>query len=257
MLDDPLQRFRLDGRVALITGAGRGIGLAMARTLAAVGASVAITDIDLPVAQSEADRINADGGRAIAIGGDVVDPAFAKQAVEQTLEQLGGLHILVNGAAIQFQQHWTEETLEQIEQQLAADLVTPLLLCKQVIPHFQQQRFGRIINMGSVQQKKANPGMMTYSLCKGALEKLTMGLARHLAKDQITVNCIAPGWINMTYRNRVDLSSPERAIERGQHIPVGRLGEPADFDGITLLLCGPAGEYITGQTIFVDGGMSA
>ena len=95
--------------------------------------------------------------------------------------------------------------------------------------------------------------MMTYSLCKGAMEKMTAGLVGELSKDQITINCIAPGWINNTVRNgAVD---PVTVANWGKRVPLGRLGEPSDFDGITLLLCGPAGDYITGQSIFVDGGL--
>ena len=253
MTDDPLQRFRLDGKIALVTGAARGIALVMARAMAAVGAAVALQDIELSLAQQEADRINADGGRAIALGGDACDAAFASRVVADTVSQLGGLHILINSASIQIPQPWLNESVEQIERQLAADLVTPLLLVREVTPIFKKQKFGRIINIGSIQQHRANPGMMTYSLSKGALEKMTAGLAGELAHDQITINCIAPGWINNTVRN--GSTDAATLAEWGKRVPIGRLGEPSDFDGVTLLLCGPAGDYITGQSIFVDGGL--
>jgi NAD(P)-dependent dehydrogenase (short-subunit alcohol dehydrogenase family) len=98
--------------------------------------------------------------------------------------------------------------------------------------------------------------MLAYSLSKGVMEKLSMALARDLAKDQITVNCIAPGWIN-TWRNRGDFKDDQDKQEKGQYVPLGRIGEPTDFAGVTLLLCSDAGAYITGQNIYVDGGMSA
>ena len=253
MMDDPLSRFRLDGKIALVTGAARGIALVMARAMAAVGRCGRDSG-HRAAARPAGSRPHQRRwqGRAIALGGDACDPGFAVRVVADTVAQLGGLHILINSASIQFPQPWQNESVEQIDQQLAADLVTPMLLCRAVVPIFKAQQFGRIINLGSIQQRRATPGMMTYSLCKGALEKLTAGLATELARNRITINCIAPGWIANTVRNELD--SREKVIEAGRKLPMGRLGDPSDFDGITLLLCGAAGDYITGQSIFVDGG---
>ncbi len=248
--------FRVDGKVALITGAGRGIGLAMARALAAGGALVAIQDIDLAVAQKEADAINASGGKAIALGGDIGDPATPERLIQQTLASLGGLHILINNAAIQMHRHWLQSPPEEMEHQFRADLIAPIRLCQLAVPIFKAQHFGRIINIGSIQQKKGNTWMLAYSLSKAALEKFTVGIAREVAKDQITVNLIAPGWVN-TYRNRESFTSPEDLKEKGTQIPLGRIAEPEDHEGIALLLCSEAGSYITGQSIHVDGGLGA
>jgi NAD(P)-dependent dehydrogenase (short-subunit alcohol dehydrogenase family) len=249
--------FELSGKVALFTGAGRGIGLAMAQSLAEVGCAVAIQDIDLEVAKSEADAINRTGRKAIAYGGDVTDTALPAQLVAEVIRDFGRLDVLVNNAAIQTEKNWIEITANEIERDLRADLITPILFIQQVVPIFRRQRFGRIINIGSIQQRQANGHMFAYSIAKGGLEKVTSGLARELAKDNITINCIAPGWIN-TYRNRHHLASPEKVQEVGKaHVPIGRLGEPDDFRGIIRLLCGPAGDYITGQSIYVDGGMGA
>ena len=248
--------FDLTGKVALITGAGRGIGLSIARALAGAGCAVAIQDLDEPVARDAAADIVAAGGRAVAFGGDLLDLTLPARLVPQAADALGGLHILVNNGSIQLPQPWTEATGEVIERQLRADLVSPILFCQQVVPIFRRQQFGRIINLGSVQQRKANPGMLAYSLSKGALEKLTQGLARELAPDQITVNQIAPGWINHTVRNEPALSTQEQ-IDKTVHkaVPLGRLGEPDDMRGVVLLLCSDAGSYITGQNVFVDGAM--
>jgi NAD(P)-dependent dehydrogenase (short-subunit alcohol dehydrogenase family) len=248
--------FSLQGKFALITGAGRGIGLAMAKALSATGAVIALQDIELDVAQREADAINADGGRAVAFGGDVLDLTLPARLVADVLQQLGGLHILINNAAIQQRTKWLEVTAEQLETNYRANVVSPLVFIQQVTPIFQAQQFGRIINMGSIQQKSANPGMFPYSISKGALEKITTGLSRELAKDKITVNQIAPGWITNTHRNRNDFTDPQQVIDAGRKaIPLGRLGEPTDMAGLAVLLCSDAGEYITGQNIFVDGGM--
>jgi len=247
---------RLDGRVALITGSGRGIGLGIARGLASTGCAVAIQDIDLDVARAEADVIARGGGRAVALGGDITNLSLPKEAVHQTMIKLGGLHILINNAAIQIAKDWLDLTVEEMHRQIDADFVSPILFCQQTVPIFRRQRFGRIINIGSIQQRSGNPDMLAYSMSKAALENLTRGLGRILAGDGITVNLLCPGYFN-TWRNRDDFKTPQDLIERGrQYVPMGRIGEGEDCAGIALLLASDAGSYITGQTIYVDGGMS-
>lgn len=249
--------FRLDGRCALITGAGRGIGLGIARAYAALGAKVAIQDIDLDVAEAEAKQIRDAGGFAVALGGDATRLDFAPTVVAQARDALGGLHILLNNAAIQQHKHWMELAAEEIEGMLRADIVVPLLLCQQVVPIFKEQRWGRIINLGSIQQLGGNPHMLPYSASKAALANMTKALARDLAREGITVNLLAPGWFD-TYRNRRDWSNEQEKAEAGKRaVPIGRIGEPQDCAGAAVLLASEAGGYITGQSIFVDGGMSA
>jgi len=247
---------RLDGRVALITGAGRGIGLGIARALSSAGAAVAIQDLDLDVARAEARNITQQGGRAIAIGGDITELSLPQAAVGQTVRELGGLQILINNAAIQMSKNWMEFTVDQITAQVNADFISPILFCQQAAAVFKPQGFGRIINIGSIQQRVGNPQMLPYAMCKAALENLTRGLARVLAPEGITVNLLAPGYFN-TWRNRDDFKTPQDLIERGRkYVPMGRIGEPQDCAGVALMLCSDAGAYITGQTIYVDGGMS-
>jgi NAD(P)-dependent dehydrogenase (short-subunit alcohol dehydrogenase family) len=248
--------FDISGRVALITGAGRGIGLAMAGALAAAGVAVAIQDIDLDVAEAEAGKINQNGGRAVALAGDVTELSLAATLVDQTMEKLGGLHILINNAAVQQTQHWLRDTPEQIERQLRANLVLPILLCQHAAPILSAQKWGRIISIGSIQGKTGNPSMLAYAISKAALENMTKALACDLAEDLVTVNLLCPGWFD-TWRNRQEFATPQDKIEKGkQAVPLRRIGEPQDFAGITLLLCSEAGGYITGQTIYIDGGMS-
>jgi NAD(P)-dependent dehydrogenase (short-subunit alcohol dehydrogenase family) len=251
-------QFSMKARIALITGAGRGIGLAVARALADAGAAVAIQDIDFAVAENEAGAINENGGRAIAVGGDILDLSLPARLVSEVVQQLGGLHVLINNASIQDRKPWMEVTAEEMERIHRGNVVAPMLLIQQVTPIFRQQRYGRIINIGSIQQRSGNPGMLPYSLSKGTLEKITRGLARDLARDNITINLIAPGWVTNTHRNRDNFENEQQAIDAGKRaVPLGRLGDPTDYEGIALLLCSDAGEYITGQNIFVDGGMSA
>ena len=248
--------FSLKGRVALITGAGRGIGLAMAQALAGAGAAVVIQDIDHDVAESEADAIREAGAKALAIGGDIRDVVAAATWVDKSIAHFGGIHILVNNAAIQTAVHWEKQAISEMREQFDANFFTPIRLCQQVIPHFRAQRWGRIINIGSIQQRRGNPTMPAYSLTKAALDAFTRGIARDVAGDQITANLIAPGYFN-TYRNRGHLKTPDDVAAAGMRLPMKRLGEPRDCAGLTLLLCSEAGAYITGQSILVDGGMGS
>src|SRR4051794_35577147 len=247
-----MPNFSLQGHVALVTGAGRGIGLGIAQALASAGAAVAIQDIDLDVAKAEAEKISASEGRAIALGGDIRDPNLAASWIDQTREQHGGFHILVNNAAIQSQQKWLDVKLELMEEQFRANLFTPIVLCQRAVPIFREQKFGRILNVGSIQQRNGNAGMLPYSLTKSALATLTKALARATVKDGITVNLIAPGFFR-TLRNQQSFETEEKAKHAGDWVPMGRPGEPEDAAGIALLLCSEAGGYITGQSIFVDG----
>jgi NAD(P)-dependent dehydrogenase (short-subunit alcohol dehydrogenase family) len=241
----------LDGQVAIVTGAARGIGRAIAQRLRDDGAAVCITDVDGEVAEQTARELG-----AIAVQGSVADLAHCEEAAHRAAEELGGLHILVNNGAIQQYRHWLDVPLDEMRQQFNADLYAPLLFCQLAAAIFKKQRWGRIINLGSVQQLKGNEYMLPYSLSKAALEKATSALARDLASDHITVNLIAPGWFD-TYRNREQFKTDADRESLGKRLPAGRIGRPDDVAGLTLLLCSDAGEYITGQSICVDGGMTA
>lgn len=247
--------FDLTEKVALITGAGRGIGLAIARALASAGCAIAIQDIDLQVAQAEADKMNNEGGQAVALGGDINDLSLPPKLVEQTLVHLGGIHILVNNASIQATMPWTKVDQTDFDRTMHANVLFPIMLCQQVEPIFRRQEWGRVLNIGSIQQKYGNEHMLSYAMSKSALESLTLALSRDLA-PHATVNCIAPGYYN-THRNVKALGSKEGRDRAGEKMPLQRVGEPQDAAGMALLLCSEAGSYITGQTIYVDGGLSA
>ncbi len=248
--------FRIDGRRALITGAAAGIGLAIARALAVYGAAVAIQDINLEAAKSQVKLLTDAGFTAMAIGGDVTDLREVDRIADDAVRGIGGIDILVNNAAIQIHHHWQQNSREEIDRQFQADLLFPLLLCQKLVGPMRSRKWGRILNIGSIQQFKGNPDMLPYSTSKAALAHMTIALARDLAPDRITVNQLAPGYFD-TLRNKGDFPDEQTKITRGQRIvPVGRIGESNDCAGIALLLCSNAGEYITGQSIAVDGGLN-
>jgi len=249
--------FRLDGKAALITGAGRGIGLAMGQTLAQNGCAVAIQDIDAQVAQDAVGAITAAGGRAIAIIGDLRDTSAAPAWVEQTAAAFGRFDILINNGAIQAHVDFLQVTADELLEKYRANFVTPVMLCQRAIPLMEKAGGGRIINLGSVQQMKGVRDMIGYSVTKMGMSHLTTATARWLAKKKITINTISPGWFN-TYRNRREFTDEEQTRKIGREsVPLGRIGQPMDCAGAALLLCSPAGEYITGQTLFIDGGISS
>jgi NAD(P)-dependent dehydrogenase (short-subunit alcohol dehydrogenase family) len=246
----------MDGRCALVSGAGRGIGLGIAKALASAGCAVAIQDVEADVAEREAEALRRQGANAVALGGDLTDLAVAERLVDQALDRLGGLHVLVNNAAVQVEKHWTEQSLDEITRQVHGDFIAPILLTRRAVTVFRRQRWGRILNIGSIQHLKGNPKMLPYSMSKAALVNFTTGLARDLAADGITVNLLAPGYFN-TWRNRNDFRTPEELVQKGKsYVPLGRIGEPADCGGLALLLCSDAGGHMSAQSIQGVGGLS-
>ncbi|HTL28313.1 MAG TPA: SDR family oxidoreductase [Tepidisphaeraceae bacterium] len=239
-------------RVALVTGAGRGIGLGIVRALASAGCAVAIQDIDEAVAREQAELINREGGRAIALGGDLTDHNVAAALPEKVVNRFESLHVLVNNASIQSQVDWTKADFAEMNREIETNLLVPIVLAQKSVPFFRKHNWGRILNIGSIQQTTGNAGMLAYSLSKAALEKMTTALAKKLAAEHITVNLIAPGYFD-TLRNQKD--APRMDVI-AKHIPMHRIGQPEDCGGIALALCSDAGAYITGQSIYVDGGMS-
>src|SRR5439155_10786076 len=145
--------FNLTGCVALVTGAARGIGLGIVSALASAGCAVAIQDLDVKEAKKRVREIEQSGGRAIALGGNIEDPAIADKLVAATVKSLGGLHILVNNASVQSRQRWTKLSTAECDRTFHANVATPMRLCQQVEPIFRRQRWGRILNVGSIQQQ--------------------------------------------------------------------------------------------------------
>lgn len=252
-----LNRFRLHGRTALVTGARREIGRAIALALAGAGARLAIhhrgTADEAADAAGVVAEIEAAGGEARAFGQDFSEDE-AGRVLAAAVTAWSPIDILVLNASIELPEDWREITRERFDAQVAVNLRTTLELLQALVPPMAERGWGRVVTIGSVQQIRPHPRMMIYAGTKAAQQNWTLGLARQYGGQGVTVNNLAPGAI-LTARNRDQMATEAAAlIER---IPAGRLGTPADLAGAALLLCSDAGAYINGVNLFVDGGRAA
>ncbi|MBR2020074.1 MAG: SDR family oxidoreductase [Clostridia bacterium] len=239
-------------KTACITGSSRGIGRAIALRLAADGFRVILHGIREGEAIREVkNEIGQRGGVAQIHCADLRDPAQTKRLGEE----IATADVLVLNASLQYRTPWQEITPEACLEQLNCNLISSMLLMQAVAPHMKERGWGRIITVGSVQETKPHPDMLVYAASKAAQTNMMQSLSLQLAKDGITVNNVAPGVI-YTDRNIEALSDPEYAKKVTNSIPVGFYGEPKDCAGIVSLLCSEEGRYITGQSIYVDGGRS-
>ena len=239
----------LKGKTALVTGATRGIGKAIALELAKRGATVVGTATSEAGAQSVSETLAEYGGRGVVL--DVTDSTRLAEVVDE-LTKDGGPHILVNNAGI------TRDTLamrmkdEDWDAVLQTNLTSVFQLCRAAIKPMMKARSGRIINVTSVVGSSGNAGQANYAAAKAGVAGMTRALARELGSRNITVNCVAPGFIE-TDMTRA-LSEDQTASLLGQ-IPLGRLGAPADIANAVAFLASDQAEYITGTTLHVNGGM--
>lgn len=247
--------FNLAGRRALVTGSSRGIGAALALALADAGADVVVHYAGQPdAAETVAARIRAAGRRTGVVRADLGASDGARQAHEGVVAALGGIDILVLNASIQTKKNWTDFTRADIDEHYAVNYRSSLELLQLAAPGMIAGHWGRILTIGSVQETRPHPEMLVYSSLKHAQTGLALGLARQLAPHGITINNLAPGVIQ-TDRNTAALSDPAYAEKVRAAVPAGLLGESTDCVGAALLLCSDAGRYITGQNLFVDGGL--
>jgi len=251
-----LQSFRLDGRVALVTGSSRGIGRAIALGLADCGAAVAVHGTRPGGALDGAlAEVRGLSSRGAAVAGDLGEAGAPARIVAEAIGALGKLDILVLNASLQIRRPWAEVTREEAELQMRVNFHAALEMVRAAVPGMRERGWGRILTVGSVQQRRPHPDMVAYAASKAAQENMVRNLAKQLGPDGITVNNLAPGVI-LTDRN-ADARANEAYAERVREmIPLRAFGEAGDCVGAALLLCSDAGRYITGVDFCVDGGMA-
>ena len=251
-----MNEFALEGKVALVTGASRGIGRAIALRLARAGARVAVSSRKLENVQAVADEIEAAGGQALAVQAHVGRPDDVTALAARTVEAFGRIDVAVNNAATN--PHFGP-ALTADEGQWAKILDTNLTgafrVCRAVVPHMEKQGGGKIINLASIAGLRPSPGMGVYSVSKAGVIMLTQVLALELGQANIQVNAIAPGVIKTRF-SRVLWDTPHIAGPMLGRLPLSRFGEPEDVAGLALYLACPASDYVTGAVFLVDGGMS-
>jgi 3-oxoacyl-[acyl-carrier protein] reductase len=242
----------LEGRVAVITGAGGGIGSAIARRLASSGANIVVNDLDESAAQSVAREVEALGREALVNGGSVADLAAMEAMVQEALERWGTVDIMVNNAGITRDSLLIRMSEEQWDLVIAVHLRGAFCCTKAVTRPMMKQRYGRVVNVASVVGVMGSPGQANYSAAKGGIIALTKTTARELAGRNITCNAVAPGFIETRMTQELGPAVREEYLSR---IPLGRPGQPEDVANVIHFLASPDADYITGQVIHIDGGM--
>ena len=243
---------RLNGRVAVVTGAGQGLGEAIAVRFADEGAAVMVNDFNAETAARTAEAIRRSGGKAAVVAGSATDEAAMREVMERAVADLGSLDIIVNNAGITRDKLLKDMNVEDWDAVLNLNLRGVFLGCKYATPYMVKKGWGRVINMSS-RAHFGNKGQVNYAASKAGVIGLSRSLSMELGKFGVTVNCIAPGVIETPgvtslphYQSLVDRVAPT--------LPIPRLGRPSDVAGVAAFLASDDAEYITGETIHVSGG---
>lgn len=248
--------FSLEGKKALVTGASRGLGKAIALALARAGADVAVVSRSREELEQVAQEIEALGQKGVPIVADVSREEEVEAMREKALKALGTVHILVNNAGITVRKPVLEMTLEEWERVLRTNLTGYFLVARALGPTMLAQRWGRVINMASLRIHVTSPGLAAYASTKGAVVPFTKTLALEWVDYNVKVNAIAPGYFDTPLVAYVKgLKEVYEATLRP--IPMGRWGRPEEVGGVAVFLASEASSYITGQVIIVDGGRLA
>ena len=248
--------FDLNDRTAVVTGSSSGIGEAIAGFLADAGARVVLVARRQDRLDALVDSIKRDGKEAVAIAADLSDVENVSKIAERCQKDFGKVHILVNAAGINPRQPADDVTPQSWNQTIQLNLSTPFFFAQALVPGMKAAGYGRIINIASLQSVRAFPDGIAYGASKGGVCQLTRAMAEAWSSDGITCNAIAPGFFPTELTASV-FDDNERRRWAADQTAIGRNGELKDLAGISVFLASPASDYITGQTIFVDGGFTA
>jgi gluconate 5-dehydrogenase len=250
------QLFSLAGRVAVITGGSSGIGAGMAAALAGAGASVVLVARDGQRLDEAVAELSAAGGRACGVSADVGSRAELERAADEAAAAFGPPDILVNCAGVNLRPPLGELSEQEWDLTMAVNLTAPFLLGQRFGPEMAKRGWGRIINVTSQQAQRAFGNSGGYGASKGGLAALTRSQSEAWAVSGVCCNSVCPGFVP-TRLNAHVARDPERSAAMAARTMVGRNGAPADFAGVTVFLASAASDYVTGQTLYADGGFSA
>jgi len=250
-----LDIFDLSGKVAIVTGASRGLGQYFARALAGAGADLVITSRTLSSLTEFKQEIESLGKKALAIELDVLSQSDIENMVQKAIKEYGKIDILVNNAGLNIRKPSVDFSMQDWDTVLDTNLKGSFFCAQAVAKEMIKQKYGRIINMGSCTCVFGMEGIAPYTASRGAILSMTRSLAVEWGKFGITVNVLAPGWFK-TAQNAVLYENKEWLDYINSRIPLNRVGHPNDLDGTVVFLASDASEYITGQIILVDGGFT-
>jgi NAD(P)-dependent dehydrogenase (short-subunit alcohol dehydrogenase family) len=248
--------FSLSDKVALVTGGGSGIGRQMAQSLAKAGASVVVTGRRKKNLIQTVEIISKLKGCCDYLSADLSITDTINGLVEKVEKLFGSLDILVNAAGVNLRQSVEEITPDSWDETLAVNLKTPFFLAQSVVPHMRKKGWGKIINISSLQSRRAFKNGLAYGTSKGGVDQMTRAMAEAWSMDGICCNAIAPGFFPTEMTSPV-FEDHQLVVQNAVQTAIGRNGELHNLEGITVFLASPASDYITCQTIFVDGGFTA
>lgn len=244
--------FSLDGKVAIVTGGGRGIGYSISHVLADAGADIVMCSRKLPILERAAEEIRAKGRKCLAVKTDITREEEVIQMVEKTINEFGKVDILVNNAgAVALVWKDFHRVRERVWDEEIAIFKGSLYCCKAVIPHMIERGWGRIINITTIGTKVITPGLSLYNACKTALSGFSRSIAAELGPHGITVNCVSPGAI--MGQNLLEMLPEDLRVKASEN-PARRPGDPQDVAYTVCFLASEEARYIIGQEILVDGG---
>ena len=254
-MENIIQSFSLSGKCSLVTGASKGIGASTAQILAEAGSDVVITGRDLDGLKETQENIERLGRKCLVIEADLSLENEANKVADKALEVFGTIDILVNNAGTALLENILSTSNEDWDKVQSVNLKTPFILAKLIAPNMIKQKSGKIVNISSVASEFALQDHIAYSVSKSGLNMLTKSMTVEWAKHNIQTNSVCPTII-MTTMGKLAWGDPQKSDPMLAKIPSGRFGEPREVANLVLFLCSPASNFISGQSIFIDGGFS-